>query len=424
MPRVLVLNDTRDQQNWGSQLCAQALVDILSARVPDAEISTYPSSWFFQQHRMFPRWLGARAYRTDRVGRFARRFTKPLAIAPWIVDEYDYIADRWMRGEVGPGPAEYLRDLANVDAVVFNAEGCTYRTNRVAVMGLFMLWLARTRYGVPSFFLNGTVALTDVDRVLPGMVRHTFPVLDGISVREPWSLRNVAHYVPGARVELVPDSAFAYEPDVNGPVSPETAQLLERLSGAPYCVFSSSMLPIDFSRTRARSALVRLIESLQGVVPQVVLAGKDRGDQFLEEVAKLTGVHFMGADRSYLDLTALLQSAAFLVSGRYHNIILGAIVGCPSVGLTSTSHKIEGLCELLDGVIGQPFDATDIRSSTPAIVAAAKTYVADRDEFRERLLALSARCREATATMGDIVRSSLSAPAPGHETALSSTELQ
>src|SRR4051812_50066653 len=84
MSRILVLNDTRDQQNWGSQACAQALVDILGSRVPDADIVTYPSAWLFSRYRRRPRWRGGSIYRSGTPGRLERRITPPLGIAPFL----------------------------------------------------------------------------------------------------------------------------------------------------------------------------------------------------------------------------------------------------------------------------------------------------------------------------------------------------
>ena len=425
MPKLLVLNDTRDQPNWGSQACAQALVDILAERVPGAEIETYTSTWMFGQYRI-RRWGGGEPYRRRRPGRVERRLTRQYDIVPHVVDEFEFVAERWLSGEAGPDARQYVTDLQRVDAVIFNAEGSTYRANHVAKLAMFMLWLARTRFGLPSFFLNGTVALTDIDRTLPGMVRRAFPLLDGITVREPRSQRNVAQYVAGAPAELVPDSVFVYGPDLARDAGPDVRALLDRLGDEPYFVFSSSMLPIDFVRTLGESSLVQLLRALKEVVPNAVLTAKDVGDQWLQRVAAMTDSHFFGPDQSYADLAALLERAAFLVSGRYHNIIMGSIVGCPAVPLTSTSPKVDGLCELLEGLVGEPFDVTDLRANTDAIVEAAREHLRRGESRRRELRDLASRLRGATGRMGDIVQSALSSARPTGEQsmpAISSTDV-
>jgi polysaccharide pyruvyl transferase WcaK-like protein len=410
MPKLLVLNDTRDQPNWGSQACAEALVEILVDRVHGAEIETYTSQWMLQRYRIRRR-SGGEPYRRSKPGRLERRRTMPCAIGPHVVDEFEFVAERWLSGAAGPGAREYVEDLQRVDAVVFNAEGSTYRANHVAQLAMFMLWLARTQFDLPAFFLNGIVALTDVDATLPGMARRTFPLLDGITVREPLSERNVARYVPEASAELVPDSVFAYGPELVDQAGPAVRALQDRLVG-PYFVLSSSMLPVDFSRTLGQSSLVHLIRELKKLVPNAVLTAKDKGDQWLQSVATMTDSQFFGADQSYADLAALLESAAFLVSGRYHNIILASIVGCPAVALTSTSPKVAGLCELMEGLIGQPFDVTDLWGNAGRIIDAANEHLRHRDARRGELLELTTRHRAATGRMGDIVQARFSADSP------------
>lgn len=407
MTKILVLNDTRDQPNWGSQACVQGLIDILEDRVPGARVETYTSAWMFRRYRRQARRLGGKIYYSAKPNRLQRRASMPYNLAPSVVDEFEFLAREWRAGRGGPGADRFVNDLRELDAVVFNAEGSTYRSNYMARLSLFMLWLARVHFDVPSFFLNGTVTLTDVDPILPGMARKALPVLDAITVRESRSVRNLARHVPEAEVRMVPDSVFAFSPDLTRTAAPAVRRLQEQLAGRPYFVLSSSMLPMDFRLTGRESSIVRLVEELKRVVPQAVLTGKDKGDQWMEKVADLTGSHFFGADNSFADLAALLQPASFLVSGRYHNIIIGSIVGCPAVPLTTTSPKIDGLCEIMDGVFGEPFDVTDLWSSIPAIVAKAEEHLAHREERREQLLRITARHRAATAEMGDVVHAAL-----------------
>ena len=83
--------------------------------------------------------------------------------------------------------------------VVLNGEGSVYRTNLSAIRELFIAWLCKCHLGIPTIFVNATVHLTDVMPILPAMVRKTLPVLDAVAVREPLSLRNLAHYAPRRR---------------------------------------------------------------------------------------------------------------------------------------------------------------------------------------------------------------------------------
>jgi hypothetical protein len=110
---------------------------------------------------------------------------------------------------------------------------------------------------------------------------------------------------------------------------------------------------------------------------------------------------------------ALLSDAKFMVTGRHHNPIFGALVGCPSITFASTSHKVHGVCELLEGQIGSPYDGTDLESNMEAITAQAAHYVAHRSSLRPRLIATAARLGEATLEMGEMVKASLAEPSRG-----------
>jgi polysaccharide pyruvyl transferase WcaK-like protein len=104
---------------------------------------------------------------------------------------------------------------------------------------------------------------------------------------------------------------------------------------------------------------------------------------------------------------ALVQQAELLVSGRYHNPILAAIVGCPSIALASTSHKVHGTCEMLDGLIGTPFDGTDLRSCVGTIEACAMRYREQRESLRVALQAVCERRRTEAHQLGEVVATAL-----------------
>lgn len=419
MPTILMLNDIRNEPNWGSQACTDALERILLDRVPDARIETLTHAWLFRQFRVSRPPFGARTYLvrprhtrlTRRLDSLLQRFSAPLSYVPRVSDEYEYRADQWLAGRGGPNADEYLAKLKACDAVVFNAEGSTYRNNHAAHLCLFMLWLAKTRFQIPSFFLNGIVHLTLVDAVLPGMVRKAFEVLDGVVVREPLSLRNIQEHVPGVRAQMAPDSVF-YFPRPTGPTS-SLDRIKASLAGREYFCLSSSMLPVDYLGHPDSSAIVELIRALKEVVPQCVCTAKDVGDRWLREAAARTGSLYFGPENDYWDLSTLFEGARFLVSGRYHNLIMATIAGCPSIALTSTSPKIQGLCELLEGQIGEAYDATSLKAHLPRLVEQARSYVAAGEAKRRALRDLADALRPRTAELGDVVARVLAARPAG-----------
>lgn len=421
MTRILVLNDTRDHDNWGAKACSEGLLQILERTIPDLRVRTIPSAWTTRRYRRARPWLGGRIYdRRGRWKRLYRRFSEDFLFLPTVADELETVATDWLEGRAGPDAREFLEALDGVDAIVFNAEGSTYRTNDSAIKCLFALWLARTRLGVPGVFLNGTVHLTGVDPVLPAIVRKSFGVLDGVAVREPLSRASLAEHAPGIEAEVVPDSVFQFTPELAAAARSAFHRWRRRLESAPYFCLSLSML-LSAQRGYQRhgadgSALAHLVRSLQGLVPQTVLMARDGMDQrIVRDLAGATGAHFFGPENTFADLFALLQEASFLVSGRYHHLIFGALAGCPVLPLRTTSHKVDGLCELLGETAGRPFDATDLFSETPLVVRRAERLVDDREGAGERLRARAAALRPRTARLGELVREATDRHRAGEE---------
>lgn len=405
MKKLLFLNDTRDHDNWGSNACAESLLAILKQAIPEARIETVLSSWTTRRFRQAPRWLGGKVYweRTRLVDRFSRSFD----FLPSVADDFDDVAADWLEGRGGPFVKEFLGKLRGADVVVLNAEGSTYRNNSSAIRCLFALWLARTRFGVPAVFMNGSVTLTVVDPILPAIVRKAFGELSAVAVREPCSLRNVHAFVPGKPVELVPDSVFHVDEEFAKRAARNGNALEEQLKGKEYFCFGLSMLlPMIPGYARhgiRRTSLFALMTVLKSICPNSVILARDGMDQELcRALARETGSFVFGPEHTYSDLLSLLRGAQFMISGRYHHLILAVVGGCPPIALRTTSHKVDGLCELLSGEIGYAFDATDLWPHVNAIRDLAQSYVDQRREKQERLEVLAVALRRRASRLGQI----------------------
>jgi polysaccharide pyruvyl transferase WcaK-like protein len=393
-PTVLLLNDCRDQDNFGAAVLVDGLIEILSRRLPTSEILPIPSHWVIDARH------GLGGYRNAGAG-----MQQPKATFPTLADQFETVADDWLHGDGGPGAAEFLDRIRRSHVVVLNGEGSVYRDNLSAIRELFLAWLAKERLGIPTVFINGMVHLTAVMPVLPAMVRKTFRVLDAIAVRDPCSLRNLEEYAPDVRAALIADSAFAIRPEA----ARDTASVQEvraRLQGSPFFCFDPGAMPVDHFPTR-RSALFELIVRLKGLVGQAVLVSSAPADEYVKAVADATQSVYVDTLGDYQEFMALVQRAEFLMSGRYHNPILAAIVGCPSIALASSSHKVHGTCEILDGLIGTPFDGTDLRSCFNAVETTAARYLEQRANLRIELQQVCDRRRTEAHRLGDVVAEAL-----------------
>lgn len=179
-PTIVLLNDCRDQANYGALALVDGLEGLITAAVPGARLVTIPSHWVIDAS------FGFKAFWND-----GANLRQPEAIWPEVADQFEIIAEEWQAGRGGPGVAEYLARFQGADLVVLNGEGSLYRTNLSAIRELFLAWYAKTRLGLPTIFINGLVHLTQVTPTLPAMVDKTFSALDAVAVREPFSLRNL-----------------------------------------------------------------------------------------------------------------------------------------------------------------------------------------------------------------------------------------
>jgi len=246
-------------------------------------------------------------------------------------------------------------------------------------------------------FANGSSHLTDVDPVLPPMVRKSFAALDAAAVREPPSYRNIRHYAPDVDTKYFPDSAFVFTPD-HARETPAVQKLREEIGPGPHFYFDPSPMPMD-DRGGVASALHQMISALQRVVPRAVFVSTGPGDDYIERTARETGSVFVRMT-DYREWMALARDAQFLVTGRYHNAILGAIMGVPSITFASASHKVHGACEMLEGLVGSPYDPTHLRPQIRAIEEQARSYVQNRDRLRDQLQEVCGRRRDEALGVG------------------------
>jgi len=388
MTKILFLNDTIDYDNWGAHACTEWLKTIIKDTIPDVNFINILSHWTTDEFYRLPWWKGGAV--ENRRRRIIGRFSKHILFLPKIADDFEYVADQWCNGEGGPFAQEFLSKLKQSDAVVFNAEGATYNNNSSAIRCLFALWLTVKRFQKPAFFTNGSVTLTRVYPVLNAMVQRTFSRITSVSVREPCSLENARKWIPGVDVMMFPDSVFYSALQKNLKNNNEPNAFLERLKGKEYFCFSLSMLISTIGGFRTadidKTALYNLIMSLKKLVPNAVLMAKDRMDQaIIKDLVKATSSIYFGPEHHYSELASLYQNARFMISGRFHHLILATIAGCPAIPFRTTSHKVDGLCRLVQPLLGEPFDPTWVQPVIGEITEKAREAIAEGEDLRQRL---------------------------------------
>lgn len=402
--RLLLINDNSAHPNWGAQATPYALTRLLRRSLPGVEIVTLSWDWLRRQHMEmrvpFMRGMTVREDRWKGLKPLLYRISIPRKFYPSVADDFDAFADEWMNGRGGPDADEYLRLARAADIVVYNGENSIYRRTIEGCHALFLLWLAKTRLQKIAAIVNHTAELNDVIPTMNAMVRLVHPALDLAAVREPCSLKNLQEIGVGNAV-LFPDVVFAEDPSEVEDGSFERWRSSVALDERPYFCLSASGLPMSAPRGKWDGAVGDLVRAIQGLGVRPVLLARDPHCQFLEEVARRVGGIYFGPEHHFRELWSLFRGAAFSVTGHFHYIIFGAMVGCPFVPMTNNNHKVRGVCELLQWHRTEPFDATWLKSSQAEMVAEARRILDERDQLSRCLIERSSRLRSDVMKLGD-----------------------
>jgi polysaccharide pyruvyl transferase WcaK-like protein len=371
-PRILLLNDTRDQNNWGSVALTEALVAILKHSCPRMELRCIPSISLWSS--------------TSKAG-------AATMVLPTLADDYEETASAWQAGRGGPEAVAFIKHVRWADLVIYNGEGSIYRRNHSAIKALFMSWYARKILGKPCAYLNGGLHLTHVEPFLPPMARKTLLELDAVTIRESWSMQCAREFVPGLEAELLPDSAFYYAPESLADLEP----------GNYFCVAGGQM---PHSLLWGKDApLCRLIQGLQRKGLKAVILAREDEDQYLAGVAELCGATFYGRDLGVDEVLGLLRSAALQLSGRYHHFIFGTLWGVPSIGFSAMSHKVQGVAEWFGPLLKPVRNSTMLGMEWGETMAQAESYLRAGVDLRRQIAQRARELGEMTRRYGAIAAS-------------------
>lgn len=380
-PRILLLNDTRDQNNWGSVALTEALLAILREACPTMSLHSIPSISLWSSKA---------------------RDGSVTMVLPELADDYEETARVWQAGRGGREAERFIKQALWADLVIYNGEGSIYRRNHSAVKALFMSWYARKILGKPCAYLNGGLHLTHVEPFLPPMARRTLQALDAVTIRESWSLQCAREFAPGVEVELLPDSVFYY---ASAPAAaPAYQDSHPGLTPGTYFCVAGGQMPHSLSRGQD-APLCRLIRALQRKGLQAVILAREDEDQYLARVAEMCGCPFYGRELALGEVLGILRSAALQLTGRYHHFIFGSLWGVPSIGFAAMSHKVQGLAEWFDSLLKPVRNSTMLGMEWEETMAQAEYYLAGGPTFRQQIAHRARELGELTRRYGTIARS-------------------
>lgn len=404
---ILLLNDNSAHVNWGAQASPPALAGIIRHGLPDAEITALSHAWLARsyQRRMHSALGGHLILEKERprlTRKILNRCSRLESFYPGVADDFDHWADEWLAGRGGPQADEFLALAEKADIIVYNGENSIYRNTPEGCHGIFLLWLTKTRLDKSACIVNHTCQQNSVRPIMTGMIQLVFPRLDLVAVRELCSLANLQS-LGITKAQCFPDVVCSLLPEDYSRHLVDEWRFLHGLADQSYFCLSASGLPVSKPHGAWDGEVALLVRELKSLGLQAVLIAKDPWCLFLEEVAGRTDSLYFGPEHEFHDLWPLLEGASFLVSGHYHYVIFGAMVGCPFVPMSVNNHKMQGLCEMLEWGRTQPFDATYLKNCRTEIVAEAKHLIANRPNLTKNLKDKSKQLHQAALKLGESI---------------------
>ena len=214
--KVLLINDSTSNGNWGDRAAAISLKHMITASGADlegtiSEDDLEQSTFRAQREQARERGRGARLL-VDAV--------PPLAIKIWsrirrTRASDDFVPSTWdefpSRASAVLGNRQTYRGLVesldSADVIVIHGDGCMVGNARIARCELFLADLAKKQLGKSVVIVNHTA---DFDNpVLRMIAEHVYPIFDDVVFRDPISADRCRSMCEG---RFTPDTGFYFAP--------------------------------------------------------------------------------------------------------------------------------------------------------------------------------------------------------------------
>jgi len=408
--KVMLINDSSSNPNWGDRAASIALQHILAES--GASLCGSISEDALSRIRFFGNSTHDELVPSEsNVAKAIRLVTPPLikqfaekifciwsrsdddAVVPTVWSRYGEAVNRWMR-ETDKW-VELKQGLEAADVIIVHGDGSIATRSNVAFSMMFLVYLAKFVMGKPVGIVNHTVDPSDND--LDEIVRNLYPSLDVITFRETQSVERCKDFCVG---RYVPDSGFWFAP------APKDAwiQLVQRKTymniwpyqfdfdpSIPYiCIGGSSLFyPITDEQIRdLQRSYVALVEKIRDFWEgQVVFVASDlRDEDILKPLAIRYKAPFLPVVTPVQQAVDMLGHSAAYVGGRWHAGIFALRGGSPVIPIESKTFKISALCEMA-GLAAKPVSAYNLEKSASDVALYIGDLLRKGEPLRMRLKA-------------------------------------
>ncbi len=314
--KILFINDTSDDNNLGCKATTKALYALIDKHLRNFEISGV-----------------IKLFHTERE---AIKGTIPLQFF-----DFDLLAQNVFKLENDIFAFE-VNKMNRCDVVLINGEGSIYKDVTKCRYLLFLAYLAKKYFHKSVYLVNHTADVSSIQEI----AKEVYSILDGVVVRESFSKKELEHL--GVKNVLVsPDAIFALTIKDNKfydrlPVGFDLNKDFIMLGGSS---LNNPVYEQWYGRADL-SSFYRLAQLLRKQFDVQIFFADVGGDDFLRNFDMADGMFY--GKLNYKDYFLLSSKALMHLSGRHHGTCLAAMSGCPVLGISANTHKMQGDFELLE----------------------------------------------------------------------------
>lgn len=258
------------------------------------------------------------------------------------------------------------------DLIIVNAEGTLHsktwlKQGASSNQRLLDTFLAKRDLGKTVMMVNHSISSRH--KPFDNLVKAAYPRMDHVAVREPFSLEYLQK-LGVSNATLSADAIFAMTPPAPAKSSPLAGKFL---------ITDSFSWKVGWQQRRGRvKELIKNIQQ-QGCEVGYLSVLSHPYDKHFAEALDLEYHAF----ENYTDFMAHLQTAAFVLTGRFHTAVFSAFCAVPFLGFEAPTYKIEGLCRLLE----HPMPPLHLFRDSPAeVTATVASALHQRDKLRHHLV--------------------------------------
>ena len=403
--KVLFINDSTSNPNWGDRAAAISLRAMISARGGQivhavSELDLVLASF---GERPVPQELAgkrrarevATALAPPALAQIKRKIGQRSAssresrLIPRAWKDFEPSARRVL-DKKGVWP-DFWRTIQDIDVAVIHGDGAMVGNGAHPRTILFLSYLIKKHFDKPVIIVNHTADFDQPD--LREMAQHVYPLFDDVVFRDPVSAERCKTFCAG---RFAPDTTFWFEP-----VDPEAwVPLARRMTyfdvwpdtarfdpAQPYlCLGGSSIFATLGQRNALADEYRRLVEHLQSVYSgQIVLTVSDIVDQgIFRPLAEQLKLPLIGLTTPVQLVADVLGNADAYIGGRWHPSIFALRGGAPILPLSAKTFKMRALTDMA-GLPVTAFDALHPERDQQAIGRQLLSYVERRNELRASL---------------------------------------